>query len=60
MQMLVGQLNDMIVQLDDWLADHEAKEAAEKQAEQSNDGWTVVRRKGVSIQSALPALLQAY
>ncbi|KAK9813636.1 hypothetical protein WJX73_001030 [Symbiochloris irregularis] len=33
-------------QLDDWMADHEAKEAAEKAVDQSNDGWTVVRRKG--------------
>lgn len=37
------------VQLDDWLAQHEAKEAAEKAADQNDDGWTVVRRKGVRL-----------
>ena len=37
------------MQLDEWMAQHQAKEAAEKAADQNDDGWTVVRRKGVSM-----------
>ena len=36
------------LQLDDWLTQHEEEEARKRLHLDADDGWTVVKRKGVS------------